>query len=290
MGSSEYDQDDTIDELDDHTPNPDDSTANMLPFPSQKNPAKPLRPKNYRTQKNITKLKSFAKRNHGLLLLACSMLFFSTMNLFFKLLTSLPPEESQPITALEIIFIRMSITWVGCIAFMLATGVENPILGPKGVRALLALRGFSGFFGLFGIYYSLQYLSLSDATVITFLGPLATGYLGYLALGEKFTWKEVASGFVSLGGVVLIARPAFIFGRKLADEDPEVPAIGDDQLSVTNGSTQLVPGSHELGSFLVRGLVSMVQNATVPDPSSPATSMETSHHKVSEAQRLIAVG
>ena len=40
---------------------------------------------------------------------------------------------------------------------------------------------FCRFLGVFGVYYSLQYLSLSDATVLTFLAP------GAFFLGENFT-------------------------------------------------------------------------------------------------------
>lgn len=129
---------------------PDDleEGTNVLPFPSQSDPSKPLRPKNYRMKRNVGRVRKFVSRNEGVLLLACAQLFFSTMNFFFKLINLLPPEESEQVTALEIIFIRMSITYVGCTAFMLATGVENPFLGPKEVRGLLAFRGFVGFFGL----------------------------------------------------------------------------------------------------------------------------------------------
>ena len=121
---------------------------NELPFPSQTDPSKPLRPQNYRLKKNASKFRGFVKRNEGILLLGLAQLFFSTMNFFYKLINLLPPEESAPITALEIIFIRMSITWIGCVGFMIVSGVENPFLGPKEVRKLLALRGFVGFFGL----------------------------------------------------------------------------------------------------------------------------------------------
>lgn len=126
----------------------DQNHINELPFPSQTDASKPLRPKNYRIKKNASKLRGFVKRNEGILLLGLAQLFFSTMNFFYKLINLLPPEESAPVTALEIILIRMSITWVGCVGFMLISGVENPFLGPKEVRKLLALRGFVGFFGL----------------------------------------------------------------------------------------------------------------------------------------------
>ena len=117
--------------------------------------------------------------------------------------------------------------------------VPDPILGPKGVRHLLAIRGFTGyvssllifhlispnavikyvifipalcsgrFFGLFGVYYSLQYLSLSDATVLTFLAPLTTAVSGYFFLGEAFHKREALAGCachvsITVSEVVLI--------------------------------------------------------------------------------------
>jgi len=63
------------------------------------------------------------------------------------------------------------------------------------------------------MYYSLQYLSLSDATVLTFLSPLTTGMAGALLLKESFSRKEAFSGIFSLIGVAMIARPTIIFGR-----------------------------------------------------------------------------
>jgi drug/metabolite transporter (DMT)-like permease len=59
------------------------------------------------------------------------------------------------------------------------------------------------FFGLFGIYYSLVYLSLSDATVLTFLAPLCTTVAGSVFLGEKFSYREILAGcksFSSMSG------------------------------------------------------------------------------------------
>ena len=50
------------------------------------------------------------------------------------------------------------------------------------------------FFGLFGMYYSLQYLSLSDATVLSFLVPMCTAMAGALFLGEKFSRREAFAG------------------------------------------------------------------------------------------------
>ncbi|KAG2002526.1 integral to membrane protein [Coprinopsis cinerea AmutBmut pab1-1] len=119
----------------------------------------------------------------------------------------------------------MGITYLCCMVYMLAAKIPDPFLGPKGVRILLAFRGFTGFFGLFGIYYSLQYLSLSDATVLTFLSPMCTAVTGALLLGETLTKRQALAGVVSLLGVVLIARPASLFGGS-SNSALEVP--GDD--------------------------------------------------------------
>jgi drug/metabolite transporter (DMT)-like permease len=44
------------------------------------------------------------------------------------------------------------------------------------------------------MYYSLQYLSLSDATAITFLSPSVTAVVGYLLLDEPFSKKNAVAG------------------------------------------------------------------------------------------------
>ncbi|KAH9849174.1 DUF6-domain-containing protein [Lenzites betulinus] len=145
-----------------------------------------------------------------MLLVAAAQLFFSLMNVWVKKLNSLDP----PVPAFELIFVRMSITWICCVTYMFIVKVPDPILGPKGVRLLLVGRGFFGFFGLFGVYYSLQYLSLSDATVLTFLAPMCTAVTGAVLLHEQLSWREAVAGLASLLGVVLIARPNFLFGRQ----------------------------------------------------------------------------
>jgi drug/metabolite transporter (DMT)-like permease len=154
------------------------------------------------------RLASFFHRNLGLFLIAGAQMFFSMMNLCAKLLSMGDP----PIHPLEIIFVRMLITWLGAISYLQYNKVPDWFIGPKGVRLLLILRGVVGFFGLFGIYYSLQYLDLSDATVLTFLAPILTGYFGRIFLKEPFLRTELYAGFISLVGVVLIARPQSLFG------------------------------------------------------------------------------
>lgn len=101
----------------------------------------------------------------------------------------------------------MSITVIASYLYMRYARVPHP-LGRRPVIGLLTLRAVGGFFGVFGLYYSVKYLPLSEATVLTFLAPILTCYATSLLVPhETFTWKQQLAGVVSLGGVVLIARP-----------------------------------------------------------------------------------
>ncbi|KAK9471578.1 uncharacterized protein V1510DRAFT_419688 [Dipodascopsis tothii] len=133
------------------------------------------------------------------------------MNLSTRILeTTTTPQ----LDALQIVFTRMAVTWALGTAYMWYARVPDFLLGPPGVRGLLFARGFVGFFGLFGMYFSLRYLSLSDATVITFLAPPLSGYAASVFLGESFGAVEKVAAFTSFAGVVLVAQPAPLFPLK----------------------------------------------------------------------------
>lgn len=92
--------------------------------------------------------------------------------------------------------------------------------GKREIRWLLILRGISGFAGVFGMWYSMMYLPLADATVITFLAPGVAGFLCYLLLREPFTRAEQLATLMAFLGVVLIAQPAALFQKSPKDETP----------------------------------------------------------------------
>ncbi|KZV77765.1 DUF6-domain-containing protein [Peniophora sp. CONT] len=180
------------------------------------------------------KFRGFVDNNAGLLLVALAQLFFAFVNVSVKVLK----EIDVPMPTLELVLVRMSITYICCLIFMYWQKVPDPFLGPKGVRLLLVFRGFIGqvFFGLFGVYFSLRYLSLSDATVLTFLAPIFTGIASAIVLKEPFSRKELLAGLCSFVGVILIARPQFLFGNAA---HPAPPSADD--------ATALAPPA-ELGS------------------------------------------
>jgi len=50
------------------------------------------------------------------------------------------------------------------------------------------------FIGLAGMYFSLGRLSLSDATMLTFLTPILTGFSGAIFLKEDLSFRNMLSG------------------------------------------------------------------------------------------------
>ncbi|EME84515.1 uncharacterized protein MYCFIDRAFT_135610 [Pseudocercospora fijiensis CIRAD86] len=128
----------------------------------------------------------------------------------------------------------MSITFVLATAWMWYKKTENFPLGAKGVRWLLVARGFGGFFGVFGLYYSLLYLPLADATVITFLSPGITCWVCSKLINEPYTRVEMIGTFVSIFEVVFIARPTSLFQA----------FGGSDAPSTIEGSGEADPGDY----------------------------------------------
>ncbi|KAM0753050.1 hypothetical protein T439DRAFT_323660 [Meredithblackwellia eburnea MCA 4105] len=161
-----------------------------------------------KVRRAIASLRAFVKLNEGFLLIALAQLLFATINTCVKLL-----QDLVSIPVWQLIAIRMSVTYLGCITYMRWAKTPHPFLGPPGVRILLCVRGVVGFGGLFGMYYSLKYLTLSDAVVLSFISPVLVGVLAAIFLKETYTKVEALTGVLSLFGVVLIAKPTFLFGN-----------------------------------------------------------------------------
>ncbi|KAJ5922948.1 hypothetical protein N7516_010651 [Penicillium verrucosum] len=141
-------------------------------------------------------------RNKGMGLVLLAQAFAASMNVMTQVL-----EIHSAMHPFQILFARMSVTAVASYLYMFLASTPSP-LGTRPVRGLLLLRALFGFMGVYGLYYSVQYLPLSEATVITFLSPIISCYACSLLIpGETFSRKQLFAGLISLGGVVLIARP-----------------------------------------------------------------------------------
>ncbi|KAF2666400.1 hypothetical protein BT63DRAFT_377242 [Microthyrium microscopicum] len=177
-------------------------------------------------------LHSFWGRNKGLVLVLIAQIFGVLMNVTTRLL-ELEGNNGKGMHPFQILLARMFITVVLASLYMYYTKTPDFPLGAKPVRKILVARGLGGFFGVFGMYYSLQYLPLADATVITFLAPGMACWACSYFLKEPFTRTEQIAALISLFGVVLIARPASLFSSNAdqATEPLAAASIGNTTIS-----------------------------------------------------------
>ena len=200
------------------------------------------------------RLEAFWVRNKGLAYMLAAQVFGTLMNVTTRLL-EIEGNKGKGLHPVQILFARMIITVVLASAYMWYKKTPYFPFGMPEVRVLLAARGFGGFFGVFGMYYSLLYLPLADATVITFLAPGIACWACSILIKEPFTRAERIGTFISLFGVILIARPTSFFSH--------------------GGSTPPASGNSD-----------MMPNGTVSTPESDASSYDN----VTPVQRLEAVG
>ncbi|KAL7626063.1 Basic amino-acid permease [Parahypoxylon ruwenzoriense] len=179
-------------------------------------------------------LKGFYERNLGLFFVFMAQVFASLMTMTTRLLET---GFETKFHALQIIVVRMLATSILGSLYMWYKKVPDFPLGRRDIRGLLVLRGLAGFTGLSCSYYSLSYLNLSDATVISFLVPTMTAFICFVALKEPFTAREAMAGFIAFAGVLFIARPTFLF----PNHEEEQPEAGVTGLFIADRSTGIVP-------------------------------------------------
>jgi len=78
---------------------------------------------------------------------------------------------------------------------------------------LLALRGILGFGALSCFFYAVVNLPLADATVLHFMNPVFTALAAAVVLDEHLGARETLLVVGSMLGVVVVARPSFLFGE-----------------------------------------------------------------------------
>ncbi|KAH7021184.1 uncharacterized protein B0I36DRAFT_333947 [Microdochium trichocladiopsis] len=201
-------------------------------------------------------IQRFWNENAGPIMVALAQLFAALMNLATRILVL---DEDRPMHPMQILCVRMAITLIACLVWMKWQKTPDAPFGPKGLRLVLVARGFFGFFGIYGMWYSLRYLPLADATVISFLAPNLSGYMCHVILHEPYTRTEQLASMLALGGVVLITRPLSLF-----------PGLGGESSSGTGGEAAI--------EAAVNATLLLIRAEEDPDMA------------VTTAQRLIAIG
>ena len=141
----------------------------------------------------------------------------------FSVMTSFVKVAGERLPSQEIVAARAAVSLV--LSWWL---VRRAGLSPWGThRRLLFFRGFLGYVALSCVFHSIAVMPLADATVIQYLYPLFTALLAAVFLGERPNVRIAVAGFASLAGIVLVAKPSFLFG-----DVAHAPALADVLIAV----------------------------------------------------------
>lgn len=151
--------------------------------------------------------------SRGLRYMAAAAFFFSVMSLLVK-------TTGQRLPVQEVVLARSSVGAAICWYSLRRRGV--PLWGER--KRLLLLRGLLGYAALSCFFYALVHLPLAEATVIQYTNPVFTAILAVVFLSEHIRPRDFAFALISLSGVALMARPAFLFGG--LDERLDPVAVG----------------------------------------------------------------
>ncbi|XP_013793571.1 solute carrier family 35 member G1-like, partial [Limulus polyphemus] len=143
----------------------------------------------------------------GILCALGSGVCFSSCSLVVKLLPTLNPMEILACECLLQTFIFISISIYSGHHFF-----EVPE-----ERWFLIIRGITGVLYANLIFYSFSLIPLADASTIAFSAPVFVSFLACILLKEPCGLFQIVSVVVTVVGVVMIAKPTFIFGYNKED-------------------------------------------------------------------------
>eukprot|EP00919_Chromeraceae_sp_WS-2016_P015219 GHVR01035836.1.p1 GENE.GHVR01035836.1~~GHVR01035836.1.p1 ORF type:complete len:440 (-),score=127.93 GHVR01035836.1:224-1543(-) len=171
--------------------------------------------KNRKYYQNLLLLKPYL----GILIALISTVFSSVAKLNAKLSTEFfsvfQVSQCRAITLLFTCFMVMFFTEIK----------NNGVKGIKNIRPYgkmdtlgwVCLRGIIAGVGHVCLYFSIFILPIGDATTLLSTGIIFGAILASIWLKEHSGGKLLLAGFMSFTGVVLVARPTFIFGEIYID-------------------------------------------------------------------------
>ncbi|MGD9007307.1 MAG: DMT family transporter [Desulfobacteraceae bacterium] len=125
------------------------------------------------------------------------------------------------IPVLEILAARALVS--ACLSYI---DIKRKKISPWGHnKFLLTLRGLIGTLALICVFYAVTVLPLAEATLLQYLYPLFTTFLAFVLLKEGIQRSAAACILLSLTGLLIMVRPAFLFGAFTANYEP-LPILG----------------------------------------------------------------
>ncbi|MEM6328407.1 MAG: DMT family transporter [Bacteroidota bacterium] len=128
--------------------------------------------------------------------------------LAFSAMNALVKAVSAELPTMEIVFVRTLLMGFFTLVMLRRAGVR-----PMGNNTwLLFSRGAIGVTALSLLYFALGRIPLGDATTIHYTAPVWTALTAAFLLRERIGKWVIGGTVVSLVGVGMIAKPAFLFG------------------------------------------------------------------------------
>ena len=143
-------------------------------------------------------------------------LFMAESALCFAVMGALVKAAGERLPVGEIVLARGLVSLALSLATLWRAGVH-----PLGVRrGRLFARGVIGASGLACVFYAVTRLPLAEATVIQYLHPVFTAGLAAWLLRERTGGWLALSLALGVAGVLVVARPAALFGGAAAPFEP----------------------------------------------------------------------
>lgn len=128
---------------------------------------------------------------------------------WFSVMSVLVKIAGRRLPSMELVFFRGLLTLAMSYAIVKRAGIQ-PVLGVN--RHLLLQRGVLGAAALACFLFSLTHLPLGEATLIQYMNPIFAIMVAHWWFGERMGRGEWIALGASLIGVLLITRPALLFG------------------------------------------------------------------------------
>jgi len=91
------------------------------------------------------------------------------------------------------------------------TALLTLLIGTSAMRGWLVLRALLYWCFLAGWWLALASMPIGDATTVVYCGPIFTAIFSRVFLGERIEWSFYPTVALDAAGLLLIARPAFLF-------------------------------------------------------------------------------
>ncbi|CAG2100411.1 unnamed protein product [Medioppia subpectinata] len=128
---------------------------------------------------------------------------------------------------------------------------KYPLTPAINQRVTLAYRCLTGTLSFSVLYIAYRLMPLADATTLRFTTPVFVAVFAYFILGDKLTMVQLGTGVCTLAGVVVIAKPVFLFGEE--DGNGAEPAKHENRILGTLLAT-LSAASAAMTAIMLRRL------------------------------------